>query len=110
MKLPRAIGALCDAALSLVYPQACGACGEECVESRADAPACAKCWRATRLFDGGETLCWKCGAPAHASLPAEKRSGVRCARSDPWEFAAAGAGGAYAGALAAYLLGLTREA
>ncbi|HVF43659.1 MAG TPA: double zinc ribbon domain-containing protein [Pyrinomonadaceae bacterium] len=109
MKLPQALDALCDAALSLVYPRACAVCGEECVDARADAPACAKCWRATRVFDGGETLCWKCGALAHAGLPAEKRSGVRCRRCDAWEFAAARACGPYAGALRASVLGLKRE-
>lgn len=108
-KLRRTADALCDAALSLVYPQACAVCESECVESRADAPACAKCWRATRVFDGDETLCWKCGALACAGLPAEKRSGVRCRRCDEWEFAAARACGPYAGALRASVLGLKRE-
>lgn len=108
-KLRRTLDALCDAALSLVYPQACAVCGEECVESRADAPACAGCWRATRVFTGDETLCWKCGALAYASLPAEKRGGVRCRRCDECEFAAARACGPYAGALRASVLGLKRE-
>jgi ComF family protein len=108
MKLPRVFDVLCDAALALVYPEACAVCGEECVESRADAPACAKCWRATRVFGGDETLCWKCGALAHAGLPAEKRSGVRCRRCDAWEFAAARACGPYAGALRASVLRLKR--
>jgi ComF family protein len=108
-KLRRTLGALCDAALSLVYPRACAVCGAECVESRADAPACAKCWRETRLFGGDETLCWKCGAPAHADLPAEKRGGVRCRRCDPWAFAAARACGPYEGALRAAVLNLKRE-
>lgn len=103
------IGGLYDAALALVYPHACAVCVEECVESRADAPACAKCWRATRVFEGGETLCRKCGALAYASLPAEKRGGVRCRRCDAWEFAAARACGPYAGALRASVLSLKRE-
>lgn len=109
MRLPRTLDALCDAALSLVYPQACAVCLEECVESRADAPACAKCWRATRVFEGDETLCWKCGALAYASLPAEKMDGVRCRRCDAWEFATARACGPYAGALRASVLSLKRE-
>lgn len=105
----RTFDALCDAALSLVYPRACAVCESECVESRADAPACAKCWRATRVFDGDETLCRKCGALAYASLPADERSGVRCRRCDAWEFAAARACGPYAGALRASVLNLKRE-
>jgi len=108
-KLRRTLDALCDAALALVYPRACAVCGAECVESRADAPACAKCWRETRLYGGDETLCWKCGAPAPASLPAEKRGGVRCRRCDHWAFAAARACGSYEGALRAAVLGLKRE-
>jgi ComF family protein len=109
VKLRRTLDVLCDAALALVYPRACAVCGSECVESRADAPACAKCWRETRLFDGDETLCWKCGALALASLPAEKRSGVRCRRCDAWAFAAARACGPYRGALRAAVLGMKRE-
>lgn len=109
MKLTRAFNLLCDAALSLAYPRACAVCEEECVESRADAPACAKCWRATRLFKGDETLCWKCGEPALASVPAEKRSGVRCRRCDAWAFEAARACGPYEGALRASVLNLKRE-
>jgi ComF family protein len=109
VKLTRTFDLLCDAALSLVYPQACAVCGAECVESRADAPACAKCWRATRLFTDEETLCWKCGEPARASVPVEKRSGVRCRRCDAEAFAAARACGLYEGALRAAVLNLKRE-
>ena len=109
MKLPRTLDLLCDAALALVYPRACAVCGAECVESRRDAPACAKCWRETRLFTGDETLCWKCGALAHASLPAEKRSGVRCRRCDAEAFTAARSCGPYEGALRAAVLNLKRE-
>lgn len=107
--LSNKIDELYDAALSLVYPEACAMCVEECVESRADSPACEKCWRATRLFSDDETVCWKCGALAYASLHAEKRSGVRCRRCDAWEFAAARACGPYAGALRASVLSLKRE-
>src|ERR1044072_9098423 len=98
------IGELYGAALALVDPQACAVCVEECVESSVDAPACAKCWRVTRVFEGDETLCRKCGALAYAGLPAEKRGGVRCRRCDAWEFVAARACGPYAGALRASVL------
>ncbi len=109
MKLARPFDVLCDAALSLVYPRACAVCGTECIESRADAPACANCWEATHVFTGDETLCWKCGAPAFAGLPEEKRSGVRCRRCDAEAFAAARACGLYEGALRASVLNLKRE-
>jgi len=100
---------LCDAALALAYPEACAACGVRGVEARRDWPACAACWAATRLFDGGETLCWKCGAPAGGEVPAGKRPEVRCRRCDAECFTAARACGLYEGALRAAVLGLKRE-
>lgn len=109
VKLRRTFDVLCDAALSLVYPQACAVCEVESVESRTDAPACASCWRATRVFTGDETLCWKCGVPALASVPAEKRSRVRCRRCDSETFTAARACGLYEGALRASVLKLKSE-
>lgn len=104
-----ALDKLCDAALALAYPQACAACGVRGVERRRDWPACHACWSATRLFRGGETLCWKCGAPAGGEVPEEKRPGVRCRRCDAEEFTAARACGLYEGALRAAVLGLKRE-
>ncbi|MDT7809337.1 MAG: hypothetical protein QOJ70_3150 [Acidobacteriota bacterium] len=109
MRLTGVFDGLCDAALSLVYPRACAACVVRCVESRADGAACAVCWAETRLFDGGETLCWKCGALAAASLPEEKRADVRCRRCDAEAFDAARACGPYRGALRASVLELKRE-
>ncbi|HZT59805.1 MAG TPA: ComF family protein [Pyrinomonadaceae bacterium] len=109
MRLTKALDDFCDAALALVYPQGCAACGVRSIEARADAPACAECWRRTRVFDGGETLCRKCGALAFASLPEEKRAQVRCRRCDGEEFTAARACGLYEGALRAAVLSLKRE-
>ncbi len=109
MSLSGALDKLCDAALALAYPQACAACGARGVERRRDWPACAACWSATRLFRGGETLCWKCGAPAGGEVPEGKRQGVRCRRCDGEEFTAARACGVYEGALRAAVLGLKRE-
>lgn len=108
MWLMRKLDALCDATLALVYPQACAVCGAAHVERRADAPACAACWRATRIFTGTETCCWKCGALASAELPAEQRVDVRCRRCDAEAFTAARAVGMYEGALRAAVLGLKR--
>jgi len=64
LNLWRLLDTVCDAALALAYPRACSACGVAQVEQRADAPACAACWAATRLFGAGQVLCAKCGAPA----------------------------------------------
>ena len=79
------------------------------VESRADAPACAACWNATRIFTGDETLCWKCGALAVGNLPEEKRRDVRCRRCEGETFTAARACGIYEGALRASVLNMKRE-
>jgi ComF family protein len=100
---------LFDAALALVYPQACAACGVSGVERRADWPACAECWDATRLFEGDETLCWKCGVLAGGEVPDEIKPTVRCRRCDSEEFMAARACGLYEGALRAAVLGLKRD-
>lgn len=108
-RLTNTLDRLFDAALALVYPQGCAACGVRGVERRADWPACAACWAATRLFAGNETLCWKCGAPAGGEVPEEVRPSVRCRRCDPEEFTAARACGLYEGALRAAVLGLKRD-
>lgn len=108
-RLTNTFDGLFDAALALVYPQACAACGVRSVERRADWPACAACWTATRLFKGDDTLCWKCGAPAGGEVPEEVRPTVRCRRCDSEEFTAARACGLYKGALRAAVLGLKRE-
>ena len=105
--VPPFIDTLYDAALALVYPQACALCGAS-VEARADGVACAACWRETRIFSAQDTLCWKCGAPSHAILPVEKLTDVRCRRCDQESFDAARACGVYEGALRAAVLSLKR--
>jgi ComF family protein len=79
------------------------------VEARADGPACAACWAGTRVFGAGDTLCWKCGAPAGGDVEEAKRAEVRCRRCEAEEFTAARACGVYAGALRAAVLTLKRE-
>lgn len=109
VRLTNRLDRLFDAALALVYPQPCAACGVRGVERRADWPACAECWASTRLFAGDETLCWKCGAPAGGEVPPEVRPSVRCRRCDAEAFTAARACGLYEGALRAAVLGLKRD-
>src|ERR1041384_5368043 len=109
MLLTRQLDKLYDATLALLYPQACAACAVGHVERRADAPACATCWQATRIFTGAETCCWKCGALALGEVTAERRDGVRCRRCDAMAFTAARAVGMYEGALRASVLTLKRE-
>lgn len=50
-----------DSVLSLLFPQHCHVCRGP-VEKSADGVACNECWSKTRIFDGHETLCRKCGA------------------------------------------------
>lgn len=102
------LSTLYDAALALVYPQACAVCGGS-VESRHDGVACAACWRATRLFTTEDTLCWKCGAFTAARVTAERRQSIRCGQCDEDSFTVARACGFYEGALRASVLELKRE-
>jgi ComF family protein len=96
-----------DAALALLYPQACAVCGES-VESHRDGAACARCWREARIFSSADVLCWKCGALSTGIVSEEQRGDVRCRRCDKEAFTAARAVGAYKGALRASVLALKR--
>ncbi|HKP35932.1 MAG TPA: ComF family protein [Pyrinomonadaceae bacterium] len=102
------VSGLYDSVLALVYPQACAVCGDS-VESRHDGVACAGCWAGTRVFNEGDTVCWKCGALSLGSIAREKRDTVRCGQCDNDEFTHARACGLYAGALRASVLALKRE-
>jgi len=99
---------LYDAALALVYPQACEVCGIS-VESRHDGIVCAACWNRTRLFGQDDTLCWKCGLFTEATVSKEKRERIRCGHCDDDVFTAARACGAYEDALRASILELKRQ-
>ena len=108
MSLTTITSTLYDAALALVYPQACAVCHGS-VESRRDGVACAACWQATRLFSDEDTLCWKCGAFTRANVSEDRRKGIRCGQCDEDSFTAARACGFYEGALRAAVLELKRE-
>jgi len=97
-----------DAALALVYPQACAVCGDS-VESRHDGVACDRCWQSTPLFQEATGLCWKCGALSQVSVKEDRRDSIRCGRCDDDAFNAARACGSYEGALRASVLALKRE-
>ncbi|HVG31504.1 MAG TPA: double zinc ribbon domain-containing protein [Pyrinomonadaceae bacterium] len=102
------IDSLYDAALALLYPQACEVCGAS-VEARRDGLVCAACWRETRIFNEADTLCWKCGAPSDATISPEKRMDVRCRRCEHDAYDGARACGLYQGALRGFILALKRE-
>ena len=96
-----------EAALALVYPQACAVCGDS-VESRHDGVVCGRCWQSTPLFHEATGLCWKCGALSQVSVKEDRRDSVRCGRCDDDMFDAARACGGYEGALRASILELKR--
>ena len=108
MKIAAKASLLTDAALALVYPQACAVCGAS-VEARADGVACAACWTETRIFSEEDLICWKCGVRATGAVPEDKRSEVRCRRCDAEHFTAARACGEYHVALRACVLDLKHE-
>ena len=108
LRLMEKSNALYDAALSLLYPQACAVCGSG-VEVHADGVACAACWKRTRIFSEDDLICWKCGLLAPGSVAEDKRREVRCRRCDGEAYTAARACGAYEGALRASVLALKRE-
>ena len=97
-----------DALLTLAYPQVCAICGRS-VEQRRFGVACEACWSETKIFNGEETICWKCGVPALAAVAPELRDEVRCRRCDSQSFNAARAVGLYEGALRESVLLLKRK-
>jgi len=99
---------LYDAALALIYPQACAVCGAS-VESRHDGVVCASCWQATRVFTDYDTVCWKCGLFTEAAISHDKRQSIRCGRCDDEAFSGARACGFYEDALRASILELKRQ-
>lgn len=97
-----------DAALALIYPQACAICGRN-VESRHDGVTCAACWAATQLFSSEDLLCWKCGALSLANVDETRRKQVRCGRCDNDAYTLVRACGSYEGGLRASILELKRQ-
>ena len=108
MDLTANVKLLCDAFLTVLYPQTCVIC-QQSVERRAFGVACEECWQSTLLFTGDETICWKCGAPFAGSVDQSRRGDVRCHRCDNHAFAAARACGLYEKALRETVLSLKRR-
>jgi ComF family protein len=106
MFLTRATQLFYDALLTLSYPQSCASCGCS-VEERRFGVACEACWKATRIFDGTEAICWKCGLLSDEVLPV--RDDVRCRHCEAQSFTAARAIGPYKGALRESVLQLKRQ-
>ena len=108
MILRRATRMVGDALLALAYPQVCAICGQS-VEERRFGVVCEECWSKAPVFDGTETLCWKCGMRAPGEVLPELRDDVRCHRCDSYAFTAARAVGLYEGALREAVLRLKRQ-
>ena len=96
------IKAVTDSLLSLIYPQHCRICRNG-VESSDDGVACSDCWSKTRIFDGNETLCKKCGAYLSIGPSAAE---TFCRNCDEHFYDRAYAVGIYENALAAAVLHL----
>ena len=97
-----------DAILTLAYPQPCTICGNS-VEQRKFGIVCEACWKATKIFTGAETICWKCGVPAVVEAMSFTPDEVSCRRCDLQSFTAARAIGLYQGALRESVLLLKRQ-
>lgn len=98
------LSAIYDACLSVIYPQICRVC-EKSVERRADGVVCRACWRKTRIFNGTEILCEKCGAFSHSN---GKQFKTFCRRCEGEAFDLARAVGLYEHALLATILNLKK--
>jgi len=99
------LATLADSLLSLAYPQPCAVCGRS-VENRRNGVACQNCWASTRLFNGSETLCSKCGAYLHEK---PGRNAIFCHNCTEHFYDSAHAVGVYEKALAASILELKRS-
>lgn len=98
------LSAVYDACLSVIYPQICRLC-EKSVERRADGVVCRACWQKTRIFNGTEILCQKCGAFSQSN---GKQFAAFCRRCDGEAFDSARAVGLYEEALLATVLNLKK--
>lgn len=97
--------ALRDSLLSIVLPQECSVCSGP-VESHDDGVACSRCWSETRLFDGSQLLCVKCGAFFGKTAI---DSAARCHQCDDHHYDQARAAGVYEKALAATIINLKSD-
>jgi len=98
MNLTRASEIICDAVVTLAYPQICVICGRS-VEQRRFGVACESCWKETRIFTDDDEICWKCGSPGPPA----------CGRCEVLAFTAARAVGMYKEALRESALMLKRR-
>lgn len=94
-----------DTLISVFFPRECRVCAG-LVEGYDLGPACRQCWSATRIFDGTETLCVKCGAYSGDSVTV---SAANCANCKKHHYDTAKAAGIYEKALAAAVISLKND-
>lgn len=94
--------AISDSLLSVIYPQQCRSCRGS-VERSELGVACIECWEKTRIFNGSECLCAKCGAFLG---PSAKPIEAMCRKCDDHKYDAAVAIGIYEQALSASVINL----
>ncbi len=99
------IRAAANSLLSIIYPQQCRVCSRQVIGLDAGA-ACASCWTATRIFDGTEVICAKCGSLQGTVNGDTLR---RCFDCVDQHFDTAAAVGVYEKALAALIVNLKSE-
>lgn len=99
---------LYDSLLTVAYPQVCAICFRS-VEQRRFGVACESCWSETKVFNGAENMCWKCGRISDEVSSPAQRDEIRCRRCDAQAFMAARAVGLYEGALRESVLLLKRQ-
>jgi len=91
--------------LSIIYPQECRVCFSQ-VENADDGICCIRCWSETRVFDGSEMLCDKCGAFfGDTAAPVA----LFCHKCDDHFYDKAAAVGVYEKAVAATVLNLKKQ-
>lgn len=94
--------------LAVFYPQECRLCGKS-VEAIEFGEICQSCWEKSEIFDGSETICFRCGLVLASSPNVGILRETFCRACDELSFAAARAIGIYDGALRAAVLKLKRE-
>jgi len=108
MFLTHSADRLYDALLTLTFPQPCALCANS-VESRRLGSCCIDCWATTRIFNGNEALCWKCGNIASEASRSVAHEQILCHCCDSLLFDSARACGVYGGALRESVLLLKRQ-
>jgi ComF family protein len=108
VKIIKGLNLLHEASLTVFYPQACISCSES-VENSALGVTCGECWKKTKIFDGSETICYKCNSVLNSQTSPSSIENVNCHRCSNLNFTAARAVGIYEGALRSAILQLKEK-